>query len=200
MRTWRMLPASLVLVFVFGCLQFGKVDQGRVIEYDKDGAVLTMIRDVAVDAQKPDYSFLPPVTYKIPADRGEMGPEPKAGKRMKLDVGNKEIVIFDTATRAFKTIRYTLIDQQENVGNDNPLVFDPAQKKARTFPIIDKPKRTITIYSGRQRILVTFSVAEELLSLPASTWDSGDEVRIYYKEEGRALRLMNVSKTNIFKK
>jgi len=36
--------------------------------------------------------------------------------------------------------------------------------------------------------------------MPADTWDSGDDIRIYYKEEGKASRLMNVSKTDIFKK
>ena len=35
---------------------------------------------------------------------------------------------------------------------------------------------------------------------PDETWDAGDEARVYYKEEGKALRFMNISKTNIFKK
>ena len=59
--------------------------------------------------------------------------------------------------------------------------------------MVDKDKKTITIYSGRQKILETISVPEEYLSLPPSTWDAGDEVRIYYKEEGKALRFMNIS-------
>jgi len=36
--------------------------------------------------------------------------------------------------------------------------------------------------------------------MPENTWDAGDEVRIYYKEAGKALRFMNISKTDIFKK
>jgi alpha-D-ribose 1-methylphosphonate 5-triphosphate synthase subunit PhnL len=76
---------------------------------------------------------------------------------------------------------------------------DPALA-GKSFPVIDKGKQTITIYSGRQKILETISVAEEYLSLPPSTWDAGDEVRIYYKQEGKALRFMNVSRTDIFKK
>ena len=42
----------------------------------------------------------------------------------------------------------------------------------------------------------------EYLELPPSTWEAGDECRIYYKENAKhqALRFMNVSKTNIFKK
>ena len=49
-------------------------------------------------------------------------------------------------------------------------------------------------------MLVTFSVPEEYMSWPDSTWDAGDEVRVYYKEDGKSLRFMNISKTDIFKK
>ena len=48
---------------------------------------------------------------------------------------------------------------------------------------MDKTRKTITIYSKRQAILTTFSVPDEYFMLPADTWDNGDEVRIYYKEE-----------------
>jgi hypothetical protein len=41
------------------------------------------------------------------------------------------------------------------------------------------------------------AVDERYLSLPPDTWKSGDMVRYYYKEEGQALRLMNVSKTKL---
>jgi hypothetical protein len=61
-------------------------------------------------------------------------------------------------------------------------------------------KKAITIYSGRQKILVTFSVPDEYLALPDDAWEAGDEVRVYYKEPGKALRYLNISKTHIFKK
>ncbi len=93
-----------------------------------------------------------------------------------------------------KKITYTLIDQKENVAKDSPLV---AGKK---FPLVDKEKKAITVYSGRQKLLVTFSVPEEYLALPDNTWEAGDEVRIYYKEPGKAARFMNITKTDIFKK
>ena len=70
----------------------------------------------------------------------------------------------------------------------------------KKFPIVDKDKKAITVYSGRQKLLVTFSVPEEYLALPANTWEAGDEVRIYYKEPGKAARFMNITKTDIFKK
>ena len=72
--------------------------------------------------------------------------------------------------------------------------------KAKALPAVDKDKKTVTVYSGSQKLLVTFIVPDQYLSLPASAWDAGDIVRIYFKDDGKALRVMNVSKTNIFKK
>lgn len=189
----------LPIAFITGC-EYGKVDQGRVVKLDKDKSTVVFIRDVKNDSQNPDYSHLPALTYTLPKDPHEMGPEPKAGLRLKLDTKKNEITIYDPAAAKFKTIQYTLIEQKENVAKDDPLVYDSAQKKAKKFPAVDKDKKTITIYSGRQKILTTFSLPEEYFSLSDSTWDSGDEVRVYYKEDGKALRLMNVSRTDIYKK
>lgn len=189
----------LPLAFIVGC-EYGKVDQGRVVKFEKDKGVVTLIRDMKNDSQNPDYSHLPALTYTMPKDPADVGPEPKAGLRMKLDTKKNEIVIYDQAAQKFKTIQYTLIDQKENVDKNDPLVYDDAQKKAKKFPVVDKDKKTITIYSGRQKILTSFSLPEEYFSLPESTWDAGDEVRVYFKEDGKALRFMNVSKTDIYKK
>jgi hypothetical protein len=129
----------------------------------------------------------------------EMGPEPKPGGRMKLDTAKKHIIIFDPTVQNFKTIEYMLVEQKDNVEKEDPLVYDKAEKKAKKFPAVNKDKKTISIYSGRQKILVTFSLPDEYFNLPDSTWDAGDEVRIYYKEEGKAQRCMNISKTDIFR-
>jgi hypothetical protein len=136
----------------------------------------------------------------MPKDPAEIGALPKAGKRMKLDTGNSQIVIFDTATQNFKTITYKLIEQKENVGKEDPLVYDKTADKPGNFPVIDREKKIITVYSKRQKVLTTFSLPAEYFTLPDNTWDSGDEARIYYKEEGKARRFMNVSKIDIFKK
>ncbi len=199
---WFTVLAILPLVLVAGCSNqdLGKVDQGRVIEFDKDKGTVTFIRDLKADPGKPDYNYLPPLTYQLPKDPNETGPEPKAGYRMKLDVQKKQIVIFDKANQNFKTIDYTLIDQKENVGKQDPLVYDSAEDKAKKFPVVDREKKQITIYSGRQKILTTFSLPEEYFALPDKTWDAGDEVRVYYKEEGKARRFMNISRTDIYKK
>lgn len=188
------LLVILPLILAYGCGEMGKVDQGRVIEFDKAKGTVTLIRDIKGDSKNPDYSHLPPVVYQIPKDFNEMGPEPKAGLRMKLDAKAKQIIIFDPASQNFKKIDYALIDQKEGVDAGDPLVKD------KKFPLVDKEKKAITLYSKRQKLLTTFSVPDEYFALPAGAWDAGDEVRIYYKEAGKARRLMNITKTDIFKK
>lgn len=197
---WSMLCLALLLTLVLGCQPMGKVDQGRVVDFDKDKNTITMIRDISPDIKNVDYSYLPPLTYELPKDPMETGPEPKPGKRMKLDTKNRQIVIYVAALKNFATINYTLVDQKENVHGSDPLVFDAGEGKAKKFPAIDKTRKTITIYSKRMGVLTTFSVPDEYFMLPADTWDNGDEVRIYYKQEGKAARFMNITKTDIFKK
>lgn len=189
------LAGVLVLVGLgLGCGEMGKVDQGRVIAYDKAKGVVTFIADKRAEPGNPDYNTLPPHTYTIPTDPNEMGPEPKAGKRMKMDLEKKVITIFDTETQGFKDIPFKVVELRSNVSKDDPLV------KGRKFPIIDPVKKTITEYSARQKVLLTFTVPEEYFNLPPDTWEAGDEVRVYYKEPGKALRLMNITRTDIYKK
>jgi len=196
-----LIGLSVAILLAAGCTHdFGKVDQGRVIKFDKEKKEVTFIRDAKAEPGNPQYIELPPVTYKLPEDPHEVGPLPKAGGRMKLDDKTKEIKVFDFATQQFKIIPITIIDEQINIAKDHPLVFDAEAKKAKPFPVIDKAGKKITIYSSRQKILITFSVPEEYFAMPDSTWDAGDEVRVYYKEPGKSLRFMNITKTDIFKK
>ena len=123
-----------------------------------------------------------------------MGPEPEVGKRMKLDLDKKIITIFDDATQNFINIPIEVIEKKDKIKRDNPLV---AGKK---FPIIDKEKKTITVYSTRLQLLATFEVPEEHINRPPETWLAGDEVRIYWKEPGKAYKFMNITKTDIYKK
>ncbi len=192
-RMHRWLFPAFLLFLVCGC-ELGQVDQGRVIAFDPQKGEVTLIQDKRAEPGNPDYNTLPPHTYTIPKDPAEMGPVPVAGKRLKLDVQAKEIVIFDEATQNFKTIPITIIDMRTGIGRDHPLV------RGKTFPIIDQEKKTITEYSLRQRLLITFTVPEEYFNLPPETWEAGDEVRIYYKEPGKALRMMNITRTDIYKK
>ncbi len=191
--SWLTLLAILPVALILGCGDLGKVDQGRVIAFDQEKSTVTFIIDVKHDPANPDYSGAP-VTFALPKDPAERGEDPKFGKRMKLDAKTREIIIFDTDTKGFKKITYTLIDQKEGVAKDDPLV------KGKKYPMVDKTKKTITLYSGRQKLLTTFSLPEEYFALPDDTWEAGDEVRVYFKEPGKALRFMNITRTDIFKK
>jgi len=178
---------------LMGC-ELGQVDQGRVVAYDRDKDTVTIIQDKRAEPGNPDYNTLPPHVYKMPTDRHEIGAWPKAGQRIKLDLNKKVITLFDHETQGFKDVPYTVIDQQDNVGRTSPLV------RGKEFPIVDRDKKTITVYSGRQRVLLTFTVPDEYFALPDETWEAGDEVRVYYHKEGEAQRFMNITRTDIFKK
>jgi len=197
---WRTILVALPLMLLLGCTDYGKVDQGRVVKYDPATRTMTFIRDKANDTQNPDYTYLPPITYVLPTDPEENGPEPKAGGRMKIDNKKNQITIYDPATQNFKTIDFIMVDFKENIDKNHPLVYDKEADKAKKFPVVDKDKKTVTIYSGRQKTLSVIQLPEEYFAMPESTWDAGDEARVYYKEEGKALRYMNITKTNIFKK
>ncbi|MBF0102599.1 MAG: DUF4881 domain-containing protein [Desulfobacterales bacterium] len=200
LRSLGLLIFWIGCVLIYGCGEMGKVDQGRVIEYNKEKRTVTIIRDSAKKQGSTDYSVLPPVTYDLPTEWAEMGPEPKPGMRMKLDTDKHQVVIFVPTLQNFATINYTVVEQRDNVQSSDPALIDPQTKKTKQFPIFDKGKKTITLYSKRQKILTTFQVPDEYFALPEYVWDAGDEVRIYYKEEGKARRFMNITKTDIFKK
>jgi len=164
---WMVGLAIVTILMVFGCGKKEKVDQGRAINFDKANWTVTIIRDKKADHQNPDFSELPPITYALPTDPLEMGPEPKAGLRLKLDIKKNQIIIYDPTTQNFKTIDYTLIDKKEKIARDNPLVFE--EGKHKKFPVIDREKKTITVYSRRQQILATFTVPEEYFAPPEYT-------------------------------
>ena len=102
---WIIALTLMSIMITLGCGELGKVDQGRVVQFDKTKGTVTLIRDKNADPQNPEYSYLPPITYTLPTDLQEMGPDPKAGLRMKLDIPNKQIVIFDPSAQNFKTLQ-----------------------------------------------------------------------------------------------
>jgi len=196
------LAAASLVFSLAGCNKddYPKVEQGRTIAFNKDTKEVTVIHDSAMDPQKPLYDVLPPSVFKLPVDPAETGPEPKAGQRLKLDTDTKVITIFDTKTQKIVDVPIMIVDLQQSIDKEHPLVFDKEAKKAKKFPVVDKEKKTVTIYSGRQKMLCTFSVPDQYIGYPESAWDSGDEVRLTYRTPGQALRFMNISKTDIFKK
>ncbi len=189
----KALPAAVTLCLsLAGCAEFGKVNQGKVIDYDAQKGVVTLIQDSNYkEPGNPKYDVLPPIIVQVPDDPKQMGPAPRAGKLMSLDSQKRQVVVFDSATQSFKSIEYKLIEQQDNVFRDD------ARVAGASFPVVDRSRKTIAVYLPRRRQLVTFSVPEEYLALPVDTWKAGDEIRYYYKNPGKALRLMNVSRSEV---
>ena len=169
-----------------GCGDLGRVEQGRVIAYDRETRRLTLIRE-ATDASAKVPGVLPPVTVAAPENPDEMGPAPAAGGLMRVDYQNRRIVIYDRTAQAFRTIAITPVAERRDV------------VKAPKSPAIDRAKKTITIYAAAEHALITFAASDELLAMPADTWQAGDVVRYYYKDPAHALRLMNVTRTDLSK-
>jgi hypothetical protein len=197
--SWIIGLVLVPLLMATGCGGKEKIDQGRVIAFDGFKGKITLIRGKKFDFRYPDYIQLPPVTYDLEKDFLGSKPKITVGLRMKLDSENNQIIIFDPSSRNFKTIQYTPLDKKESIAIDNPLVFDTDNRKPKEFPVIDRENKMITVYSRRQQILTTFTLSERYLALPDYTWNAGDEVRVYYKENGKALRLVNITKLGFLK-
>jgi hypothetical protein len=189
----KLFLACAAALLTFGCGNYGSVEQGRVIAFDKQKGEITIIRDSAGKSSKPKYDVVPPVSVKIPEDPHEMGSEPAVGKRLALDTARKTVVFFDAASNSIKAIPYTVVTEFSGVASDDPRV------KGVKFPVVDRQNKVITIYSSSEKKLIKFTLADEYFSLPDDTWKSGDEIRYYYKQPGQALRMMNVTTTNVMK-
>jgi len=189
---WLTLVAAWAGAWALGCGGFGKVNQGRAIAYDPQNGLVTLILDSNYrEPGRPRYDVLPPVTVRAPEDPAAMGPAPQAGGLIELDIGNRRAVIFEAASQSLKAIPLEMVELVENAGRDHPRV-------ARVrFPVVDRVNKVITLYLAKKRQLITFAVPEEYLGLPDSTWVMGDEVRYYFKDPGQALRMMNVTKTEV---
>lgn len=203
MKSILLIAASLCFALgAAGCdtSKYGQVEQGRVVAFDEEKHMVTVVHDSAMDPVHPVYDVMPAAVFQLPTNPAEVGPLPKAGQLLKLDVDKKEIEIYDAPNQKLVYIPINILEVQQGIDKAHPLVYEAATRSAKPFPVIDTEKNTITIYSARQRQLCTFMIPEAYADYPPSTWASGDEVRIYFKVAGQALRFMNISKTDIYKK
>ena len=169
MRSPALVNLLGIALVLAGCGRPGYVEQGRVIAYNPQTRQITLVRE----GVKPGAGILPPVTIEAPADPEEMGPSPQAGGLLLLDTRRRRIVVYDRASQSLRTIQYT--------------------------PVAARGKKTVTVYSPKEHVSITFPVSDDLLAMPADTWRAGDVVRYYYKVPGHALRLMNVTRTDLSK-
>lgn len=190
----RILIASVAALSLSLCAcDFGQVEQGRTVAYDKEQGVVTLMQDANHSSAHPQYTGQL-VTFKKPVDPKEMGPEPTAGGRLAFSAEKNMMKIYNPNTKAIQDITVQTVEVKQNVLRDDPLV------KGKTFPVVDKAAMTVTTYSPRQRVLAVIKVPADVIDLPESTWKAGDDMRVYYKQAGQALRMMNVSQTNIYKR
>ena len=180
---------------LLGACEFGKVEQGRCVAFDADAKKMTLVLDVNHDQRNPHYSG-GVVDYLLPDDPNEIGPLPVPGGRVMFDLEKGLVLLFNPETRAIEELAVEFVDKQMNVRPTDAAV------KGRKFPVIDTEKQTVTEYSRRLESLVTFKVPSDKLHLPPDTWEAGDEIRLYYKENNKhqAQRVMNITRTNIFKR
>ena len=192
LRKISLVLAAFALGLI-GCGELGRVNEGRVVHFDHDKGLVTFIQDSNYqEPGKPRFDVLPAVTVRVPSDPSEMGAPPEAGQLLALDAVQRRIVAYDDSTQQFRTIPYTPVEEVRNVSRGDP-------RLRAGLPVIDRDKKTITAYEPRQRLLVTFSVSEEHFRLPEDTWKAGDDIRYYYKQPGQALRMMNVTQTDLTK-
>ncbi len=187
-----MLAAAALAAAMAGCGEFGEVAQGRVVAYDSEQGLVILIRDSNyADPADPRYDVLPPARVRIPADPRDMGPEPAAGRLLRIDRANRRLTVFDPAAEALHPVPYALVEERHNVYSGD--------RRIAGLPLVDRARSTVTLYSPARRTLITVRVAGEYLDWPPETWRAGDEVRYYYKDPGQALRLMNVTQTSLLR-
>ena len=190
-----MLAMAFSVALLTGCNFDGGVEQGRCVAFDANAKTLTIVVDVTHDQFNPHYSG-GTHTFKLPVESKDMGPSPSVGGRLMIDLVKNTVLIYDQKTNSVRELAVQFTDVEKNVGSDHPKV------KGKTFPMIDKEQQTVTVYSGRQKALITFKVPAEAQDFAPNMWAAGDEMRIAFRnaDKAQAMRIMNVSKTNIFKK
>lgn len=183
------------LALLAGCNFDGGVEQGRCVAFDPAAKTMTIVVDVTHDQFNPHYSG-GVHTFKLPVEAKDMGPAPMVGGRLMIDINKSVVLLYDQASKSVRELPVQFTDVEKNIGADHPKVA------GKTFPVVDKEQSSVTVYSARLKALITFKVPAAALDLPPYAWTAGHEMRVAFRnaEKGQAIRIMNVTKTNIFKK
>ncbi|MBD5642063.1 MAG: DUF4881 domain-containing protein [Desulfovibrio sp.] len=193
MRNFALVLVVALALCLAACDFNGGVEQGRCVAYNPDEKTVTLVVDTTLDQHNPHYNGGVHV-FKLPENPLDMGPAPVAGGLLMVQPDKNLVLYYDRETGTVKEMPIEMVAEEKGVNAKSPSV------KGKTFPVIDKAKGTVTVYSPRLEELLTFKVSPEALELPAYTWELGDEVRIAIRKDqpGHAIRFMNVSKTSIF--
>lgn len=182
-RMLKVLCLGLFLLIMAAPAYAGEM-YGRVVGYDKEGKQVTFIQDALnwSNPGRPEFTVLPPKEVTLTEDPGDKAP--KAGGRLRIDYEAKEIIIYNADTKVIDTLPVEIVSITKDVEADNPLVA------GKVFPMVDKEKSQITIYSKRQKSLATVGVPADYMKLPEATWDDGHNVKL--NEDGSGFE--NLSK------
>jgi hypothetical protein len=215
-----LLPFFILAGFMLaGCGDYGKVEQGSAVAYDKDKSIVTIVADTNTDVKKPaNYTELPVHSYALPpAGSEDRGADPDAGLCVNLDVEKKIITMYNPKEQKLENISFEVVEdihQRLRVNRRSQLVLPGEKvfagvKTIAEFPIVDEAKKTVQILYRRQfnnqMRLTTFKLSDaDFAKYKGKEWNAGCEVRIYYKEgwtadgkPGQSLRFMNITKTDI---
>lgn len=204
----KILLPLLVLagLMLAGCGDYGKVEQGTVVAVAKDK--VTIIVDNNMDPKKPaDYSSKIALhDYVLPPVGDERGAEPSAGMCLHLDIAKKIITMYNPKEKKVEKISFEVLDDINRgirLNRRNEVVHNVRViRPAADFPVVDEANKTVQLFyrrlEGNQSRLTIIKLADaDFAKYQQKEWGAGDEVRIYYKEPGKALRFMNITKTDI---
>ena len=191
-RTWKWLIAALLCIGL-ATPALAADTYGRVVAYDKDSKKMTFIEDALAWAnpKRPEFTVLPARVVTLAEDPGDMAP--KAGGRLRVDYDEKVIIIYNPKTEKIETLTIEIVSTTPDVTPDSPLLLEDG--KMKKFPIVDKEKAEITIYSKRQNNLATIRVPAELMDLDNSVWDDGHNIKVVV-EGDMGKDFVNISKAN----
>lgn len=163
---------------------------GRVIGYDAADKKVTFIEDSLgwSNPKRPDFTVLPPKVVTLAEDPGDMAP--RAGGRLRVDLEKKELTIFNASTQQIETFAMEIISNEAGVEPDSALL------SGKTFPIVDKAKAEITVYSKRQKTLSVLKVPAQYMALDDATWTDGHNIQVNIGADGKATSFVNLSKAS----
>jgi len=207
----KLLPILLVLAgfMLAGCGEYGKVEQGSTIAFDKEKSMVTMIVDANTDPKKPaNYMVMaePHIFALPPKDSVDRGADPSPGLCVNLDLDKKIITMYNPKEKKFDNFSFELIDDINKgvrVNRRNEVLRDEkVVRKADEYPVISEADNTIQLFYRRlwktQSRLTTIKLsASDFAKYKGKDWAQGDEVRLYSKEPGKSTRFMNITKTDI---
>ena len=140
-----LLTLVLALSFALAACDFdGGVEQGRCVAFDPAAKTLTIVVDVTHDQSAPHYSG-DVHTFKLPAEARDMGPAPTVGGRLMIELEKSALLLYDPDSKSIKELPVQFTDVEKNISAKHPKVA------GKTFPVVDKEKQTVTVYSKPQQ-------------------------------------------------